>query len=77
MVAANGDLVNIRMVDYYDHFDPSLGAVSVGEYVIKEGTGRFANASGTGSYIAITDIIHWVPPVPPITTFTFDGTIVY
>jgi hypothetical protein len=74
MIAANGDSVNIHMVDYFDHFDDSLGVVARGTYAITGGTGRFANASGTGSYIAIVDVIHFLAP---ITTFAFDGTVVF
>ena len=74
LIAANGDSVNIHMEDYFHHFDDSIGAVLHGTYVITGGTGRFLNASGTGSYIAIVDVIHFNPP---ITTFSFDGTIVY
>jgi hypothetical protein len=74
LIAANGDSVNVHMEDYYDHFDDSLGAVANGTYVITGGTGRFLNASGTGSFIAIIDVFS---SDPPETSFTFDGTIVY
>ncbi len=74
LLAANGDSVNAHMEDYFHHFDDRLGAVVYGTYVITGGTGRFLNASGTGSYIGIVDVIHYNPP---ITTFTFDGNIVY
>ena len=47
VIAANGDSVNLHMEDYFDHMDPSLGAVLYGTCVITEGTGRIGPPSGT------------------------------
>jgi hypothetical protein len=71
LTAANGDSVTIDMVDYPYDSDGSIG-VAHGTYVITGGTGRFLNASGHGSYVAVIDFTYITPPV-----FTFDGSIVY
>jgi hypothetical protein len=71
LTAANGDSVTIDMVDYPYDSDESIG-VAHGTYVITGGTGRFLNALGHGSYIAVIDFTGTNPP-----EFTFGGTIVY
>jgi len=71
LTAANGDSVTIHTVDYPYDSDESIGVVH-GTYVITGGTGRFLNASGHGSYVAVFDFSYITPP-----EFTFAGTIVF
>jgi hypothetical protein len=51
LTGANGDSVTMTL---HDVFDP-VTETFVGEYVITGGTGRFAGASGSGSYVVIPD----------------------
>jgi hypothetical protein len=71
LTAANGDKVNLDMVDYLVYLDEFI-AICDGTYVIQGGSGRFLNASGHESYVGIVYFSNFNPP-----EFTFEGTIVY
>jgi hypothetical protein len=70
IVAANGDTVTF---DYEGELDGVTGE-GVGTFTFTGGTGRFAGATGQGTFDALIDLS--VPTDQPMTV-TLDGTISY
>jgi len=70
ITAANGDQVTFKFAGFLNPFT-GQGA---GPLEITGGTGRFAGASGTGTFYAVIDLS---TPVNQRMTVLLDGTITY
>ena len=70
MTAANGDTLTF---DYVGYLNPATGE-GIGTFKFTGGTGRFANASGCGTFDALIDVSQ---PVAQAMSVVLDGQISY
>lgn len=71
LTAANGDELRF---DYVGRLDPATGR-GTGTFTLTGGTGRFAGATGSGSFAALLDLTGGFGDVPM--TVTIDGAVRY
>ena len=69
LTAANGDLVNADYSGFLTLVSPGVYSFE-GNYFIKDGTGRFQGASGTGALFGTGDLAN-------VLTLTAEGRISY
>ena len=71
LTAANGDQLVLAEQGTYTIDVVALAAYPVGSWVVVDGTGRFAGASGAGTFAGVSDF------VSGISTLRFSGSISY